>query len=66
MGLGLGLAATFAITRLVRSLLYGIEANDPLTLLIGTGVLLGAALLATYLPARRAAAVDPLTSLRSE
>ncbi|UCF21325.1 MAG: ABC transporter permease, partial [Gemmatimonadota bacterium] len=66
LGLGVGLAASIAATGLVRGLLYGVEPNDPLTLAAGTGVLVLAALSAAYLPARRAATVDPMTALRSE
>ncbi|KPK78231.1 MAG: hypothetical protein AMS25_16420, partial [Gemmatimonas sp. SM23_52] len=66
LGLGVGLAVSFAVTGLVRSLLYGVEPTDPLALVAGTGVLLVAALSAAYLPARRAATVDPVTALRHE
>jgi predicted permease len=66
LGLGVGLAASFAVTGLVRSLLYGVEPTDPLTLAAGTAVLVAAALSAAYLPARRAATVDPVTALRNE
>jgi macrolide transport system ATP-binding/permease protein len=50
----------------VRSLLFGVEPNDPLTLAAGACVLVVAALVAAYLPARRATAVDPVTALRHE
>jgi predicted permease len=66
VGLGAGLIASLAVTGLVRSLLYGVEPNDPLTLAAGAAVLLAAAVLAAYLPARRAASVDPTTALRRE
>jgi predicted permease len=66
LGLGVGLAASFAVTKLVRSLLYGVEPTDPLTLLVGTGVLLGTAALAAYVPAHRAATLDPAAALRRE
>lgn len=66
LGLGVGLAASLALTELVRSLLYGVEPIDPLTLAAGTGVLIAAALSAVYLPARRAATVDPMTAVRHE
>jgi ABC-type antimicrobial peptide transport system permease subunit len=65
-GVAVGLAAAFALTRLMRSLLFGVEATDPLTFLAVPGLLVLAALGATYIPARRAAAVDPVVSLRSE
>lgn len=66
LGLVIGLAASFAVTGLVRSLLFGVEPNDPLTLAVGACVLVLAALAAAYLPARRATAVDPVTALRHE
>ena len=66
VGLGLGLAAALVVTRFMRSLLYGVATTDPLTL-IGVGVVLAAvALIACYVPARRAASVAVLTSLRAE
>ncbi len=66
LGIVVGLAATVAVTRLIRSLLYGVETTDPIAFAAGVAVLVASALLATYLPARRAVAVDPLTSLRGE
>jgi predicted permease len=66
IGLGMGLAASFAVAGLVRSLLYGVEPTDPLAVAGGTAVLVAAALLAAYLPAHRAARVDPVKALRSE
>jgi putative ABC transport system permease protein len=66
LGLGVGLAASLALTELVGSLLYGVEPMDPLTLAAGTCVLVLAALSAVYLPARRAATVDPMTAVRHE
>ena len=62
--LGLGLALT--TTRLLRSLLFGVSPIDPLTLALGGGVLAGAALLAAYLPARRASRIDPAQALRAD
>ncbi len=66
LGLGVGLAASLALTELVRSLLYGVQPIDPITLIGGAGVLVVAALSAVYLPARRAATVDPMTAVRHE
>jgi predicted permease len=66
LGLGVGLTASLALTELVRSLLYGVEPIDPLTLLGGIGVLLAAAISAVYLPARRAATVDPMEAVRHD
>lgn len=65
-GLALGLATSLAAGRLVASLLYGIKPNDPLQLAAAVLVLSVAATLAAYLPARRAARLDPMAALREE
>jgi predicted permease len=65
-GVATGLAAALALTRAMRSLLFGVAAADPVVLVAVPGLLLTAALAACYLPARRAAGVDPVVSLRSE
>ena len=66
VGITIGLGISLATTRLMRSLLAGVSPTDPWSFGVTTLVLLGAALLACYLPARRARRVDPLAALRCE
>jgi len=66
LGIAGGLAASLALTRLLGSLLYGITPTDPPTILAVCALLLAVGLFAAWLPARRAAAVDPANSLRWE
>jgi putative ABC transport system permease protein len=66
IGLVAGLAAAAAASRVLASMLFDVGSADPITFLFVTGVLVAAALFASYLPARRAAHVDPMEALRSE
>jgi ABC-type antimicrobial peptide transport system permease subunit len=66
VGISLGLGASLAAGRLVISLLYGVRPNDPAQLAAATLILAAAAALAGYLPARRAARLDPMITLREE
>jgi len=65
-GVAIGIAGAFGLTRLLKSLLYQVSATDPLIFAILPIALLLVALLAMAVPARRAASVDPLVSLREE
>jgi predicted permease len=66
IGVAIGLVAAAGVTRLMTSLLYGVQAVDPLTYAAVAAGLIGVAALASYLPARRASAVDPVESLTAE
>jgi len=66
IGLVTGLLVSFAVMRLMSSLLFGVKAMDPLTYIAVSSGLAITALLACYLPSRRAAAVDPVEALRAE
>jgi predicted permease len=66
IGAVLGLFGAFLVTRAITSVLYGVSPTDPLTFLLVSGLLVGIALLACYVPSRRATKVDPLVALRNE
>ena len=66
IGIGIGLAGALGVTRFLRSMLYGVSPFDPVSFVVVTLVLSGIAFLASYLPARRAARVDPIEALRQE
>jgi ABC-type antimicrobial peptide transport system permease subunit len=66
IGVTIGLGVSLALTRLVRSLLFGVAANDPMTFLVVSLLMLTVAALASFVPARRATRVDPILALRSE
>jgi ABC-type antimicrobial peptide transport system permease subunit len=65
-GLILGFAGAFALSRVIRSLLFGVSVNDPLIYGSVTLVLASAAFLACWIPARRASRVNPMITLRAE
>ena len=65
-GITLGLGASFALTRFITDLLFGVEPTDPATLVSITLLLLAVALVACFIPARRATRVDPISALRVE
>lgn len=66
IGLVIGVLTSLAVTKTAASLLYELKPNDPLTIALATLLLAGVAALAGYLPARRAARVDPMVALRDE
>jgi putative ABC transport system permease protein len=66
LGVVAGLAVAFASARLVEGLLFGVSAADPATFVLVPAVLAAVALLASWMPARRATRIDPLVALRYE
>jgi ABC-type antimicrobial peptide transport system permease subunit len=66
IGIGVGLLAAFGATGLVESMLYGVSSSDPMTIVLAVLCLLFVAAFAAFLPARRAARVEPLVALRDE
>ncbi|HKW89669.1 MAG TPA: FtsX-like permease family protein, partial [Candidatus Acidoferrales bacterium] len=65
-GIAAGLLGSIWITRLVKGLLFGLTANDPVTMALAISAMVVVAFVATYIPARRAMHVDPLVALRYE
>jgi ABC-type antimicrobial peptide transport system permease subunit len=64
LGIAIGLVSAWGLAGLLRQMLFGVEPQDPLTLGVVAAVLLAVTLLASWLPARRAARVDPAVALR--
>ena len=65
-GVGMGMAASFVLRRVMENLVWGVEATDPLVFLTVPVVLSGMALLAVWIPARRASRTDAMEALRQE
>src|SRR6185369_16499272 len=65
-GVAIGIVAAIVLTRLMRGVLFGVSASDPMTYLVVSALLLVVAVVACYVPARRATRVDPLKALRYE
>ena len=65
-GVGVGVPLALVAVRIIRYLLYGVTSYDPMTLAMAMIMLLGVALLAAWIPARRAARLDPMAALRCE
>jgi len=66
IGVAIGLPMVWGTVRTIRSHLYGVQPNDPATIIAAVAVLVVVALLAAWLPARRAARIDPMAALRQE
>jgi macrolide transport system ATP-binding/permease protein len=66
VGLAIGLPVALGMAKLIESFLYGVAPNDPGTMLAAVAILLGAVVLAGYVPARNASRIDPMTAVRHE
>ena len=66
IGIVIGLGVALAVSRFISSLLYGLTPTDPLTMLLASLILISVAIIAGFMPARRASKVDPLVALRHE
>jgi ABC-type antimicrobial peptide transport system permease subunit len=66
LGVAIGLAGSFAVTRVLSSFLYGVSPSDPIALGVASLLMAGVVLIASYMPARHAANVDPIAVLRRE
>jgi ABC-type antimicrobial peptide transport system permease subunit len=66
LGLAIGLPAALGASKLLESLLFGVKPGDPRAIASAVAILLGAALVAGYLPARKASRIDPMTAVRHE
>jgi len=66
VGVAVGMAGAYLVSRLLTTLLFGITATDPMTFVVVAALMMGLAVMASYIPARRAATVDPAIALRSE
>jgi len=65
-GLAIGVPAALGTSKFVNSFLFGLKPNDPVSLSVAVAILLSAALLAGYMPARKASRIDPVAALRQE
>jgi ABC-type antimicrobial peptide transport system permease subunit len=66
VGLAIGVPTALGISKLVESFLFGVQPNSPAALVFAVTILLSAALLAGYMPAKKASRIDPMTALRHE
>ena len=66
VGLAVGMSIALATSKFVESFLYGMKSNDPLALTLAVMILISAALLAGYVPARKASRIDPMSAIRHE